>query len=144
MKRLLALALSLIMVLGVLLMAGCNDTTTPAGTSSSTSKSENADNTGDSTTESSGGNNNNVFDPTKKMPGYEDIDFGGRVFVMIGADGESDGFNTAKEIYLDPENEAPDAIDLAVDSRNKTTNKHPSNKRLPLSLNNRLYLLLVQ
>lgn len=119
MKRLLALALSLIMVLGVLLMAGCNDTNTPAGTSSSTSKSENADNTGDSTTESSGGNNNNVFDPTKKMPGYEDIDFGGRVFVMIGADGEDDGFNTAKEIYLDPENESPDAVDLAVDQRNQ-------------------------
>lgn len=129
MKRLLAFALSLIMILGVLLMAGCNGDGNTDGTSnsssSSSSNSENAGNNNDGTTSSSesestsGDNQPPQFDITQKMPGYEDIDFGGRVFVMIGADGESDGFNTAKEIYLDPENEAPDAIDLAVDQRNK-------------------------
>lgn len=131
MKRLLALALSLVMILGVLLMAGCNgdgNDGTSSSSSSSSSNSENAGNNGTtsssaSSSESDNGGNNGDFDITKKMPGYEDIDFGGRVFVMIGADGESDGFNTAKEIYLDPENESPDAIDLAVDQRNKTIEK---------------------
>ena len=124
MKRLLALALSLVMILGVLLMAGCNDNTDSTNTtnppsSSSSSASENAGNNGSSSSSSDDNGSEPEFDEKKKMPGYENIDFGGRTFVIIGADGESDGFNTAKEIYLDPTNENPDAIDLAVDKRNK-------------------------
>ena len=122
MKRFLALALSMLMILGVLLMAGCNDetptNTTKAPQSSSSSTSSNGDSTSSSESSSNGGNSIE-FDPTKKMPGYEDVDFGGKVFVIIGADGVSDGFNTAKEIYIQEDNESPDAIDLAVDQRNK-------------------------
>lgn len=124
MKRLLALVLSLMMVLGVLLMAGCNNTgdsqtsSSSSSSNSSSSSSNNGDST-DDTTSSSEDPNKGDFDPTKKMPGYEDIDFGGKVFVIIGADGESDGFNTAKEIYLQETNEDPDSLDYAVDQRNK-------------------------
>ena len=49
-----------------------------------------------------------------KLPGYTDIDFGGRTFTIVGADGESDGFNSAKEIY----SEEADSISLAVRERN--------------------------
>ena len=49
-----------------------------------------------------------------KLPGYTDIDFGGKTFTIVGADGESDGFNSAKEIY----SEEADSISLAVRERN--------------------------
>ena len=120
MKRFLALALSMIMILGVLLMAGCNndntDSTTKAPGSSSSSSSSSSGS--ESSSSDNGGNPN--FDPTtQKMPGYEDVDFGGKVFVIVGDDGLDDGCNTAKEIYIQKDNLNPDAIDLAVDQRNK-------------------------
>ena len=122
MKRILALALSMIMILGVLLMAGCNndntDSTTKAPNNGSSSSSSSSSSGSESS--SSGGGTIPTDPATQKMPGYEDVDFGGKVFVIIGADGVSDGFNTAKEIYIQPDNESPDAIDLAVDQRNKT------------------------
>ena len=125
MKRFLALALSMLMILGVLLAAGCDDgtgiptdNTTKAPQNSQSTSSSNADSTGSS--ESSGnGADLDVFDPTKKMPGYEDVDFGGKVFVIVGDDGADDGCNTAKEIYIQKDNDSPDAIDLAIDQRNK-------------------------
>ena len=118
MKRFLALALSLVMILGVLLVAGCNNDDTTSTTTKAPTQSSTTGSTSESTTESTG-DDGDVFDPTKKMPGYEDVDFGGRTFVLIGADGESDGYNTAKEIYIEEDNENPDAIDLAVDQRNR-------------------------
>ena len=140
MKRLLALALSLVMILGVLLMAGCNNDPVDGSSNSSSSSSSASENAGstsssdndgstsssdnDGSTSSSDKGDDDEFNESKKMPGYENIDFGGRTFVIIGADGESDGFNTAKEIYLDPKNENPDAIDLAVDKRNKLIEAH--------------------
>jgi len=121
MKRFLALALSLVMILGVLLVAGCDnsntDTTTKAPQQSSSSSSSSSSESESTSSSDNGGNED--FDPTKKMPGYEDVDFGGRTFVLIGADGEDDGYNTAKEIYIEPDNDSPDAIDLAVDERNR-------------------------
>ena len=122
MKRFLALALSMLMILGVLLMAGCN-TNTPSstttgskntsGTNGTTAGADNTDGTTDTTTE-----NTEPAGPTgyEKLAGYEDINFGGRVFKIVGADGEAvgDGFDSAKEIY----SEESDAISVAVKSRN--------------------------
>ena len=48
-------------------------------------------------------------------PGYEDMDFGGKVFVIAGADGAVDGFSSRKEIY----SEEADAISVAVRERNE-------------------------
>ena len=121
MKRFLALALSMLMILSVLLMAGCdnNGDNSTSGSQSSSSSSSSSDTGSSDGTTSSSEDTKPQFDITKKMPGYEDIDFGGKVFVIIGADGESDGFNTAKEIYLQETNEDPDSLDYAVDQRNK-------------------------
>ena len=116
MKRFLALALSVLMILAVLLMAGCNDssssnTTTkkPAGPSAGT-------NGGNDATEGTTGGTIDPAQPTgyEKLAGYEDISFGGRTFTLIGCDGEADGFNSAKEIY----SEESDAISVAVRERN--------------------------
>lgn len=118
MKRFLALALSLLMILGVLLMAGCNDsssssTTTkkPAGTTSGTTAGGNDATEGTTT---GGGTEPTVPTGYEKLAGYEDISFGGRTFTLIGCDGEADGFNSAKEIY----SEESDAISVAVRERN--------------------------
>ena len=123
MKRILALALSMIMILGVLLTAGCNndntDSTTKAPQNSSDSSSSSSSSDSESTSSDNGGNPDD-FDINKKMPGYEDVDFGGKVFVIVGDDGLDDGCNTAKEIYIQKDNLNPDAIDLAIDQRNKT------------------------
>ena len=116
MKRFLALALSLLMILGVLLMAGCNNNSTSSSTTkkpggnSTTGNNGGADATDDTT---EGGSD---FEPTgyEKLAGYEDISFGGRTFTLIGCDGEADGFNSAKEIY----SEESDAISVAVRERN--------------------------
>ena len=147
MKRFLALALSFLMLLGMLLMAGCDntdeDTTTkPQSSSSSTPKTEestssSSDNGGeDNTTSSSdnGGEENttsssdsDVVDPPfnpdnpTKMPGYLDIDFGGRTFVIVGNHGDDDGHDAATEIYMDEEDadDQDNPISLAVDQRNQ-------------------------
>lgn len=116
MKRFLALALSLLMILGVLLMAGCNNNSTSSSTTkkpggnSTTGNNSGADATDDTT---EGGSD---IEPTgyEKLAGYEDISFGGRTFTLIGCDGEADGFNSAKEIY----SEESDAISVAVRERN--------------------------
>ena len=116
MKRFLALALSLLMILGVLLMAGCNDSSSkdssttkkPAGTTAGTTAGN------DDTSSSDDDITTPSDDPYQKMNGYDDITFGGRVFTLVGALGEDDGFNSAKEIY----SEEADAISVAVRERN--------------------------
>ena len=114
MKRFLALALSVLMILCVLLMAGCNGNTddTPTTGNKKPVSSTTDPNGGEDTT--GGGTSSSTTDPYSKLPGYEDISFGGRTFVLVGADGESDGFNSAKEIY----SEESDAISVAVRERN--------------------------
>jgi len=118
MKRFLALALSVVMILCALLMAGCdqngNDSTTkkPSGTAGTTAGTTGGHN---------GTTGGDVGDPTEptgyeKMPGYEDVTFGGATFTLVGCDGEADGFNSAKEIY----SEESDAISVAVRDRNAT------------------------
>ena len=113
MKRFLALALSVLMILCVLLMAGCNGNTddTPTTGNKKPVSGTTDPNGGEDTT--GGGTSSSTTDPYSKLPGYEDISFGGRTFVLVGADGESDGFNSAKEIY----SEESDAISVAVRER---------------------------
>ena len=128
MKRFLALALSVLMILGVLLMAGCSDTNTPgnstpkdttAGTTAGTTDGSNDGTTAgttDGTSDGSTSDNGGTVVPTgkEKMPGYEDLTFGGETFKIVGCDGVDDGFNSAKEIY----SEETDAISVAVRERN--------------------------
>ena len=116
MKRLLALALSVLMILGVLLMAGCNNNKKPDDTTTSGTKGTTSGTTAgsDDTTSSTDDGGEEEIDGYDKLKGYEDIDFGGATFVLIGCDGEADGFNSAKEIYSDES----DAISVAVRERN--------------------------
>ena len=114
MKRFLALALSLLMILSVLLMAGCNSDTSKNTT---TGSNKPQDTTGTTTGGNEGPGENT--EPTEltgeeKLKGYEDVTFGGEKFVIVGDDGEDDGYNTAKEIY----SEESDAISVAVRKRN--------------------------
>ena len=134
MKRFLALALSIVMVLSVCLLAGCSgntettDSSKKTETSATTGTTANqGGNTSDGTTSANqGGATETTTETTttetedttpdgyKKLAGYEDIDFGGKTFVIAAADGSSDGFNTAKEVY----SEESDAISVAVRERN--------------------------
>ena len=117
MKRFLALALSLLMILGVLLMAGCDTDTSKNTTGSSNKPSGTSSSSSSSSSTTSSSEDDKPVQPTgkEKMPGYEDVDFGGATFTIVGADGESDGFNSAKEIY----SEESDAISVAVRERNQ-------------------------
>ncbi len=134
MKRFLALALALLMVFSVCLMAGCDnsdtDATSDSGkkpeqtTTSGGAKDETTTNGGDNeTTTTNGGDDETTTTETTedttpagygKLAGYEDIDFGGKTFVIAAADGSSDGFDTCKEVY----SEEADAISVAVRNRN--------------------------
>ena len=135
MKRFLASVLAIAMLFSVLLLAGCGDTET---TETTTKAKENVETTtggnNDGTTTGNSGNDGTTTnggqseDTTTteseeivttpagygKLTGYEDIDFGGKTFVIAAADGSSDGFNTAKEVY----SEEADAISVAVRERN--------------------------
>lgn len=138
MKRLLALILSFAMLLIVVLMAGCDGSeettsgTTPAGetTSSSGGTGEQGETTG-----SSGGNETtgttapsdttgssalswDEMDPYAKPAGFEDVDFGGRKFVIAAYIG-ADGWESNKEIYSD----GADSISVAVRARNDAMEK---------------------
>ena len=135
MKRFLALALAMLMVLSVCMIAGCGETETTETTTANKQNTEtttngNAGNEGtttnggaDNETTTNGGNEEtttteDTADTTPagygKLAGYEDVDFGGKTFVIAGADGSSDGFNTCKEVY----SEEADAISVAVRNRN--------------------------
>ena len=113
MKRFMALALSVLMILCVLLMAGCNGDS-GKNTTASSKKPSGTTGTSGSTTESTPQGGDGELNFYDKMPGYEDISFGGETFIIYGCDGEADGFNSAKEIYSDE----ADAISVAVRERN--------------------------
>ncbi len=140
MKRFLALALALLMVFSVCMLAGCNKNDTPDNTSDSGKKPEQTTTSGtsgdaqqggdDETTTNGGGDETTTSEGTTtettsadietdppgygKLQGYEDIDFGGKTFVIAGATGENDGFDACQEIY----SEEADAISVAVRERN--------------------------
>ena len=137
MKRFLASALAIAMLFSVLLLAGCGGTDTTETTTTKGKENVETTTTGDSkqndTTASTGGNEDTttegqVEDTTTtetdpedttpagygKLKGFEDVDFGGKTFVIAGDDGESDGFNSCEEIY----SEEADAISVAVRERN--------------------------
>ena len=116
MKRFLALALSVLMILAVLLMAGCNDSSSSSSTTKKPAGPTSGTTGGNDATEGTTGGTTDPAGPTgyEKLAGYEDISFGGRTFTLIGCDGEADGFNSAKEIY----SEESDAISVAVRERN--------------------------
>ena len=158
MKRILALALTLAMVLSVCLFAGCGDTpdetttasSTPAETTGKTetttadstpAESTPADTTTSDTvkadgtttaggtepedttaitdTEPIGGTELEGFNGYTKLPGFEDIDFGGRVFTfaMMTDDGSNGG--NSKDIYSDE----TDAIATSIRERNNVVEK---------------------
>ena len=135
MKRFLASVLAIAMLFSVLLLAGCGDTDTTETTTKGKENVETTTGNNDGTTTGNSGNDDGTTtnagqseDTTTsesedivttpagygKLTGYEDIDFGGKTFVIAAADGSSDGFNTAKEVY----SEEADAISVAVRERN--------------------------
>ena len=127
------------MVLSVCMIAGCGETETAETTTANKQNTEtttngnagnedttaNHDGTSD-TTANSGNENTTEATTTEattvetdppgygKLAGFEDVDFGGKTFVIAGDDGESDGFNSCEEIY----SEEADAISVAVRNRN--------------------------
>ena len=136
MKKFLALTLAFVMVLSVCLFAGCDekpaDTTTkkPADsvetTTSDKNTTENPTTPADTTTEPDAPIDTTteepdapiepeVFDGTGRLPGYEDVDFRGKTFVIAGYTGCADGFDNVREIY----SEDTDAIAVAVRERNQ-------------------------
>lgn len=140
MKRILAIVLSLAMILVVFLMAGCGDKVTPSDT---TKGNEPADTTADDKPGTSGnpsggdettggdkpGESSSSDEDTKppveidgynKLPGYEDVDFRGTTFVIVG-DTRTDEFSKSpsEEIY----SEGTDVISVAVRLRNDTMAK---------------------
>ena len=136
MKRILALALSLAMILALFLMAGCGDDTTETTGSTSTSgtvgssssggmETESTPGTsgGSETTGSSGDTSNSATETTEtaepdgysKPYGFEDVDFGGATFTIAADDGTSDGWDASKEVY----SEETDTISVAVRLRNE-------------------------
>lgn len=139
MKRILAIVLSLAMILVVFLMAGCGENDTPdttkgsepadttasdkPGTSGGTSSGEETTGGSQSEDTSSGddGSSSTVeIDGYNKLPGYEDVDFRGTTFVIVG-DTATDEFSKSpsEEIY----SEGTDTISVAVRLRNSTMEK---------------------
>ncbi len=137
MKRLLASLLALAMVLGVCMMAGCGgntETTTnkPAETTTGNKPAETTTggNATPGETTTAGGQptetttDSGVIEPVEwngetQLEGYEDIDFGGRIFTIAGYKGDNDGFSNEKEIYLDEGSDKMDAVGIQVRERNR-------------------------
>ena len=126
MKRTIALALSAVMLCGVMSTAGCGknrpnknnngtatmqtDSTTliPDGTNGTNGSEEIPENT-------TSPPNPQAEDPAAVKPsGFEDLTFGGRTFTIAAADGTDPRWRSAKEIYTD----GSDAVSNAVRERN--------------------------
>lgn len=108
MKRVLSMILAAAMLCCILALAACKNNTTPTTTNPPDTTSE----TKDSTTE-----------PEKtigeyKRPGFEKVDFDGKVFTIAVPVGKGDGWDNY-DIAPDDEN-SPDPLDQAILKRNKT------------------------
>ena len=134
MKRILAIALSVAMILVVFLMAGCGgngdnettkapDNTTGSQDPSTTGGNQPEQTTGsnpeqstppaDTTTDDTPVDPWPTYDGTTKAPGFEDVDFRGKTFVIAGETGTDERWDSAKEIY------AEDASPISVAVRNR-------------------------
>lgn len=107
MKRVLSIILAAAMICCILALAACKNNTTPTTTNPPNTTSE----TKDSTTE-----------PEKtigeyKRPGFEEVDFDGKVFTIAVPVGKGDGWDNY-DIAPDDEN-SPDPLDQAILKRNK-------------------------
>ena len=107
MKRVLSIILAAAMLCCILALAACKNNTTPTTTNPPNTTSE----TKDSTTE-----------PEKtigeyKRPGFEEVDFDGKVFTIAVPVGKGDGWDNY-DIAPDDEN-SPDPLDQAILKRNK-------------------------
>lgn len=107
MKRVLSIILAAAMLCCILALAACKNNATPTTTNPPDTTSE----TKDSTTE-----------PEKtigeyKRPGFEEVDFDGKVFTIAVPVGKGDGWNNY-DIAPDDEN-SPDPLDQAILKRNK-------------------------
>ena len=108
MKRVLSIILAAAMLCCILALAACKNNTTPTTTNPPDTTSE----TKDSTTE-----------PEKtigeyKRPGFEEVDFDGKVFTIAVPVGKGDGWDNY-DIAPDDEN-SPYPLDQAILKRNKT------------------------
>ena len=108
MKRVLSMILAAAMLCCILALAACKNNATPTTTNPPDTTSE----TKDSTTE-----------PEKtigeyKRPGFEKVDFDGKVFTIAVPVGKGDGWDNY-DIAPDDEN-SPDPLDQAILKRNKT------------------------
>ena len=108
MKKVLSIILAAAMLCCILALAACKNNTTPTTTNPPNTTSE----TKDSTTE-----------PEKtigeyKRPGFEEVDFDGKVFTIAVPVGKGDGWDNY-DIAPDDEN-SPDPLDQAILKRNKT------------------------
>ena len=108
MKRVLSIILAAAILCCILALAACKNNTTPTTTNPPDTTSE----TKDSTTE-----------PEKpigeyKRPGFEEVDFDGKVFTIAVPVGKGDGWDNY-DIAPDDEN-SPDPLDQAILKRNKT------------------------
>lgn len=107
MKRVLSIILAAAMLCCILALAACKNNTTPTTTNPPNTTSE----TKDSTTE-----------PEKtigeyKRPGFEEVDFDGKVFTIAVPVGKGDGWDNY-DIAPNDEN-SPDLLDQAILKRNK-------------------------
>ena len=132
MKRILAMVLACAMLLVVFLMAGCDkgdtpkettgnpdSTTAPETPDETTGKTPSTSNDGTTAPPPSDTTTDNVVEPPildglSKLPGYEDVDFRGRTFVIAADDGSGDSWRSDYEIY----SEDADTVSVAVRKRN--------------------------
>ncbi len=132
MKKILASVLALAMILGVCLMAGCNDVTeTTTGTNKPTESSSTKPQGGaeETTTADQGGaeetttvGGDEPVDPVEewdgytKVPGYADVTFRGAVFNIAVYEGFNDpDYDNGREVY----SEKTDQISVAANERTR-------------------------
>ena len=113
MKRTIALALSAVMLCGVMMTAGCgknrpnknNTGTTSMQTDGGTLMPDGTngmDGSGEIPENTTSPPNPQKEDPASVKPsGFEDLTFGGRTFTIATADGADPRWKSAKEIYTD-------------------------------------------
>lgn len=107
MKRVLSIILAAAMLCCILALAACKNNTTPTTTNPPDTTSE----TKDSTTETE------KTIGEYKRPGFEEVDFDGKVFTIAVPVGKGDGWDNY-DIAPDDEN-SPDPLDQAILKRNK-------------------------